>query len=308
MSSKYKYLFGPVPSRRLGRSLGIDVTPFKTCSFDCVFCQCGGTTVHTAERAEFVPFDEVCAELKQWLTENGNADVITFAGSGEPTLYSRLGDLITFIKQRSDIPVMLLTNSTMLNNPQVRAEAALADRVKISLSAWDDKSFEQVNRPAPNIKFKDVLSGMCEFRAEFKKELWLEVFLIHGVNDTPEQVQRISELAKTIRPDKIHLNTAVRPPAEADVQPVSQETLRLFCELFVPKAETIASFKPAAEPSKATLNEQELVDLIHRHPATAEQLAATIGVDPKEISITLDPLVKSGQLKTEHRDDTIYYR
>ena len=187
MSAKYKYLFGPVPSRRLGRSLGIDVTPFKTCSFDCIFCQCGCTTTHAAERGEFVPFDEVCAELEKWLAEDGAADYITFAGSGEPTLYSRLGELIDFIKARTDIPLIVLSNGTLLHQPEVREETAKADIVKVSLSAWDDESFQTINRPAPGLLFETMKTGEQNFRNQFAGELWLEVFLMQGVNAEPEQ-------------------------------------------------------------------------------------------------------------------------
>ena len=159
MSGKYNYLFGPVPSRRLGRSLGIDVTPENTCSFDCIFCQCGRTLHRATARSELVPFPAVCAELERWLAEDGAADVITFAGSGEPTLYSRLGELIDFIKDKTDIPVILLTNGTLLHRPDVRDEAAKADIVKISLSAWDEESFRAVNRPASGISFDQTVRG-----------------------------------------------------------------------------------------------------------------------------------------------------
>jgi wyosine [tRNA(Phe)-imidazoG37] synthetase (radical SAM superfamily) len=308
MNPTYKYLFGPVPSRRLGRSLGIDVTPFKTCSFDCVFCQCGCTTAHTAERSEFVPLAEVCVELAKWMEEDGQADVITFAGSGEPTLYSRLGELVSFIKATSDIPVMLLTNGTTLHDPQVRKEAALADRVKVSLSAWDDDSFQLINRPSPGVKFNDVLQGARKFRAEFHGELWLEVFFIQGVNDSPEQVQQIADFAKTIGPNKIHLNTAVRPPAEATVQPVDEETLHSFCDLFTPRAEVIASFKAASSSTRTELNEENLIGLIHRHPSTAEQLAAIVGADKAMIEAALKPLVQDDRLQTEERNGAVYYK
>jgi wyosine [tRNA(Phe)-imidazoG37] synthetase (radical SAM superfamily) len=159
MALSYQYLFGPVPSRRLGRSLGIDVTPFKTCSFDCVFCQCGCTTRLITERGEFVPLEAVCAEIELWLKEDGAADCITFAGSGEPTLYSRLGELIAFIKSLTTIPVIILSNGTLLCRPDVRNELLQADIVKVSLSAWDEASFQKINRPAPGISFEQVLTG-----------------------------------------------------------------------------------------------------------------------------------------------------
>ncbi len=307
MSEKYKYLFGPVPSRRLGRSLGIDVTPFKRCSFDCVFCQLGCTTHLVTERDEFVPFDEVCSELERWLAEEGAADVITFAGSGEPTLYSRLGELIDFIKVRTDIPVIVLSNGTLLYRPDVRGETARADIVKVSLSAWDDESFQTINRPAPDLSFEMLLAGERNFRSVFSGQLWLEVFLMEGINAAPEQVQQIAEVVAKIHPDKIHLNTAVRPPAEAMAKPVAAEKLEALCNFFTPRAEVIASFDVAPAAATGELSVDGLVCLIHRHPSTAAQLAALSGADVAAVQAALAPLVEEGKLQTEAREGEVFY-
>lgn len=303
MASSYKYLFGPVPSRRLGRSLGIDVTPFKTCSFDCVFCQCGCTTRLVTERSEFVPFEEVCAEIEHWLKEDGQADVITFAGSGEPTLYSRLGELIGFIKTRTKIPVIVLSNGTLLHRITVRDELLPADVVKVSLSAWDDASFKKINRPARGLSFDQLLAGQRDFRTVFRGELWMEVFLMEGINANPEQVRKIAAAAAGIRPDKIHLNTAVRPPAEAEALPVAKEKLETFCSFFTPRAEIIASFS-ANTGSAAELSGEKLLDLIRRHPATAAQLAKNFGADLAAVL----PLLDDPRLQTEVRNGETYYK
>ena len=303
MTTKTKYLFGPVPSRRLGRSLGIDVTPFKTCSFDCVFCQCGCTTKLISERAEFVPLEEVYAELELWLKEDGAADCITFAGSGEPTLYSRLGELITFIKARTTIPVILLSNGTLLHRIAVRDELLKADIVKVSLSAWDDDSFQKINRPAPGLSFEQLLAGEREFRREFPGELWVEAFLMEGVNADSDQVKKIAAAVAGIQPNRIHLNTAVRPPAESGVLPVSKERLESFCEIFTPRAEVIASF--SAETSSAPeLSIEKVIDLIRRHPATAEQLAQNFGVAPSVIL----PLLDDPRVEKVTSNQEVYYK
>lgn len=305
MSGKYKYLFGPVPSRRLGRSLGIDVTPDKTCSYDCLFCQCGKTATLSTERGETVPLEEVCAEVERWLADDGEADVITFAGSGEPTLYSRLGELISFIKEKTDIPVIVLSNGTLLHRPDVREELCGADMVKISLSAWDEASFQKINRPACDLSFETLVEGEREFRECFSGQLWLEVFLLEGINAAPEQVEKITKIAATIQPDKIHLNTAVRPPADTGALPVSAKTLASFCDLFTPPAEVIASFAPANPASGKNV---DLAALIHRHPATADQLAAMTGSTPDAIEDALAPLLRSGQLRREERNGEAYYK
>jgi len=308
MTTPYKYLFGPVPSRRLGRSLGIDVTPFKNCSYDCIFCQCGSTIQHVTERGKFVPFNEVCTELEQWLTEDGRADYITFAGSGEPTLYSRLGELIDFIKARTEIPVIVLSNGTLFHRLDVCEEAAKADIVKMSLSAWDNASLQKINRPAPGLSFETMYSGEQNFRQYFNGQLWLEVFLIEGVNAEREQVQKIAAIVAGIAPDKIHLNTAVRPATEADVRPVDKEKLESFCDLFTPRAEVIASFEAAPATVTSKLNADSLVCLIHRHPSTAEQLAAITGDDIGAILEVLAPLIKEGKLQLEERNGDAYYK
>jgi wyosine [tRNA(Phe)-imidazoG37] synthetase (radical SAM superfamily) len=303
MADSYHYLFGPVASRRLGRSLGIDVTPFKTCSFNCVFCQCGCTTKLLSERGEFVPFEDVCLELDHWLKHDGKADCITFAGSGEPTLYSRLGDVINFLKSRTSIPVIVLSNGTLLHRIKVRDELLKADVVKVSLSAWDDASFKTINRPCPGLSFEQLLAGEREFRAEFSGKLWVEVFLLEGINAEEKQVRKIAAAAAAIRPDRIHLNTAVRPAAEAGTQPVSKEKLDSFRRLFTPPAEVIATFS-SETASTGPVCLEKLLNLLRRHPATAAQLAQSFDAKPEEIA----PLLTSPHLQTETRGGETYYK
>lgn len=303
MERPFRYLFGPVPSRRLGRSLGLDVTPDKTCSFDCVYCQCGRTLHLQPQRGEFVPFDELCAEFDAWLDRDGVADTITFAGSGEPTLYNRLGDLIAFIKSRCPIPVAVLSNGSLLSNPQIRRELGMADLVKLSLSAWDEASFQAVHRPAPGITFAQMLEGQRTFRNEFRGTLWLEVLLIAGINDSPEQVRRIAKAAESIRADCIHLNTVVRPPTERAIRPVQASQLARLCDLFTPRAEVIAPAVPA--PAKGDPPTREtLAGLLRRHPATAAELAAHFNL-PEE---SLLPLLSGEPFRTESRNGKTYYQ
>jgi len=192
MEKKYNCLFGPVPSRRFGRSLGVDLTPYKTCSLDCIFCQLGRTTEKTVARKEYVPTDIVLSELKEWLNKDGRADYITLSGSGEPTLHSRFGEVLEFIRANSKIPAVLLSNGTMLNLPEVRDAAACANVVKCSLSAWNQVSYEWVNRPHPQLRFDHLIKGQKDFRAQFKGQLWMEIFLIAGTNSTPANVRKIN--------------------------------------------------------------------------------------------------------------------
>ncbi len=196
----YKYLFGPVPSRRFGRSLGVDLTPYKTCSLDCVFCQLGRTTKKTVHRQEYVPTEASWPNWESGLKTDGQADYITLSGSGEPTLHSRFGEVLEFIRAKTTIPAVLLTNGTMLQFPEVREAAATANVVKVSLSAWDQASYGWVNRPHPQLQFDQLVKGQKDFRAQFKGQLWMEVFLVAGMNSMPADVSKIADHGKKDRP------------------------------------------------------------------------------------------------------------
>ena len=302
----HQHLFGPVPSRRLGRSLGVDLTPAKTCSFDCIFCQLGRTTCKTMERREYLPVDPVLEELRSWIREDGDADIVTLAGSGEPTLNSRFGDVIDVVHQSSRLPVALLTNGTTLIDPDVRRAAAKADIVKISLSAWDTASMHRVNRPCSGISFENLVEGQRRFRQEFSNRLWLEVFLVEGVNSHPDQVAAIAAIAQTIGADRIQLNTAVRPPAEAYVRALSAEAMTELAAIFSPEAETIAEFS-AAHSSAIEATEERLRAMLHRRPCTAQQIADVFGLHPNEVSKYLGKLLRTKAVVTETRNGEIYY-
>ena len=303
---KYKYLFGPVPSRRLGRSLGVDLSPFKTCSLNCVFCQLGLTSEKTLDRKEYVPTEEVLSELTRWLKTEGRADYITLAGSGEPTLHTRFGEVLDFIRQNSTIPAALLTNGTMLHLPEVRESAAIAQVVKVSLSAWDQASYEWVNRPHAQLRFDDLVEGQKAFRAQFKKDLWMEVFLMGGINAFPSDVKKIAALAKEIGPDRIQLNTVVRPPAEDFAAPLTRDRLEKLTVLFDPIAEVIAEFKTdQVDPIPA--NQETILSMLQRRPCTSDQIADTFGMHLNEVSKYLGNLMRTKQIRTERKDGEVYY-
>lgn len=303
---RYTHLFGPVPSRRLGRSLGVDLTPFKTCSFDCIFCQLGRTTTKTLERQEYIPVDAVIAELDAWLKDGGTADVITLAGSGEPTLNSGFGRVIEFVRGASRIPVALLTNGSLMRDPDVRAQAARADVVKLSLSAWDPATLAHINRPAPAIDFDRLIEGQRLFRRQFTGELWVEVFLVWGVNTTPRDVSRIAELVKSIAPDKVHLNTAVRPPCEAYAHAVPEARMRALAPLFEPAAEVIAEYSREASVG-IQANEAAIADMVRRRPCTLGQVCQVFGLHRNEAAKYLGALTRTGQVILQRRDGEAYY-
>ena len=306
MTKAYEYLFGPVPSRRLGRSLGVDLIPFKTCTMDCTYCQLGETPCAVSERGDYVPMQDVQAELFQWLEKDGQADHITLAGSGEPTLHNHFGDIFRWVKEHTDIASVLLTNGTLLHDAAVRADAVLADKVKVTLSAWDEASFQQIHRPARGVNFELLVEGERAFRHEYLGELSVEVFIIDGVNSEISNVRKIAEVVQSINPDRIDINTAVRPPADSSVKAASEEHLRAVAELFGPTASVTATFQKHGFQS-LEISEEALLGLIRRHPATCVQLAQEFNLPPEKMYKTLKGLVASGRLFEEKRGSEAYF-
>jgi len=300
------YLFGPVPSRRFGRSLGVDLTPYKTCTLDCVFCQLGRTTNKTVAREEYVPTDAVISEIEEWLKTRGQADYITLSGSGEPTLHSRFGEVLRYVKKNCSIPVVLLTNATLLHLPEVQDEASLADVVKVSLSAWDQASYRWVNRPHSLLNFQQLIQGQKAFRRHFRGQLWMEVVLVKGMNSMPSDVERIAARAAEIEPDRIQLNTVVRPPAEDFAMPLAEEDMSSLCGLFHPPAEIIAEFK-VEKNLKIETNQKAILSMLQRRPCSEDQIAEGFGMHLNEVSKYLGRLMRTGQIKGERKDGTVYY-
>jgi wyosine [tRNA(Phe)-imidazoG37] synthetase (radical SAM superfamily) len=301
----YKYLFGPVPSRRFGRSLGVDLTPFKTCSFDCVFCQLGRTINKTLIRSEYVPIEAVLSEIESWLETGCDADYVTLSGSGEPTLHSGFGEVIQLLKQRS-IPSVLLTNGSTLMLPEVRDAASFADIVKVSLSAWDQRSFGWINRPHPQLQFDDLVEGIKKFRTQFAGSLWMEVFMLLGINSAPENVKKIAAKIKEIKPDRVHINTVVRPPAEEFAAPMQPVKLASLVRMFDPPAEVIAEFNSNFEKN-ITATKDSILSMLQRRPCTIAQIAGGYGMHIAEVSKYLGDLMRTGQIKEKRRKGAVYY-
>lgn len=303
----HNYLFGPVPSRRLGRSLGVDLVPFKTCSLDCVYCECGPTTTLTMQRANYVPVAAVLAELAAWLQAGGTADFITLAGSGEPTLHSGLAELIRGIRALTTIPICILTNGTLFHVPEVRAAAALADVVVPSLDAPDAATFARINRPAPECDFDTYLAGLRAFAAAFRGALWLEIFIVPGINDSEPCVRELARLAAELHPAKIQLNTAVRPPAEASVQPASAEFLHAIAPWFTPRAEVVASFRATVQ-EQTSVPLDDVLNLVRRRPCTIHDVAHGLSISFSAARAALSELAARGAVVCEHHDNNEFYR
>lgn len=301
--STYHYLFGPVASRRYGRSLGVDLAVPKTCTFNCLFCQLGPTPQTTVVRTATPPIAEILAELRRWIDAGQTADFITACGSGEPTLHTHFGDLLRFVHSETPCRSLVLSNGSLFSLPEVRRDAALADVVKVSLHAWDQPSFERISRPHASLRFDAILAGYRTFRKEYTGRLDLEVFIVPGLNDSLEQAQRIAELAQTFAPDTIALNTAVRPPADGSVTVCPPEQVRALTALFGPAAQETGS-----EPETGTvaLTEDALVALLSRHPVSVQALAATFHTTEDELRTVLAPLAQRQLLRLFDSQGTLF--
>jgi wyosine [tRNA(Phe)-imidazoG37] synthetase (radical SAM superfamily) len=304
-SRRQHFVFGPVPSRRLGRSLGVDLVPFKTCSYDCIYCQLGRTTCHTVERREWVPMDAVLAELKTKLA--CRPDYITLSGSGEPTLHARLGEIIERIQAMTAVPVAVLTNGSLLWQKEVRDDLVAADVVLPSLDAPDAERFQFINRPHPDITFERLVEGLQAFRRAFKGQYWLEVMLLDGYTTLPPQMRQFADLVRRIRPDKVQLNTAVRPPAEDYAMAVPLERLQALARLFPPGAEVIADYGalPATAASRASA--EVILELLRRRPCTEQDVAAGLAMSPVEVAKHLAVLEAAAQVARQRRGSRVYY-
>jgi wyosine [tRNA(Phe)-imidazoG37] synthetase (radical SAM superfamily) len=304
--NKREYAYGPVPSRRLGRSLGIDLVPFKVCTYDCIYCQLGRTTNKTIHRKEWVPSDVVIDHLKSKL--DYRPDYITLAGSGEPTLHSGIDDLIFRIKEITDIPVAVLTNGSLLWMPDVRNSLKAADIVLPSLDAGSDQLFQYVNRPHSDIIFSKMLEGLVKFREEFTGKYWLEVFLLGGVTTIEAQVNILSHCINLICPDKVQVNTVTRPPAEDFAEPVPQKTLEAITNRLYKNVEVIADYESIHEQQDFPIRRKDVLTLLKRRPCSVEDIAEGLGLHRNEVVKYIEELSSQGKIEAKPQNQQLYYK
>lgn len=322
MTGEKKYFYGPVPSRRLGRSFGVDIVPFKVCTLDCVYCQLGRTTEKSIERKAYVPVEPIIAELKDALGHGLETDYITIAGSGEPTLNSQLGEIVEKIKEITDIPVAIVTNGTLLYRSDVREDCAKADVVLPSLDAGDEQTFQKINRPHRDINIEMLISGLCTFRKEFAGQLWLEVFFVNAINTDTEQITKIRAIIEQIKPDKVQLNTAVRPTAETDIKKIDADKLRAIAEHLGPNCEIIADFSTGLDYEflksetngsfesdfaiKKTI--KTLFSMLKRRPCSLDDICSSIGIARNEALKYVTDLQHKGVICSEEKGGKIFYK
>ncbi len=305
-----KYVYGPVPSRRLGRSLGIDPLPLKTCNYQCIYCQLGKTTNFTNERRNYYPKDEIIVEIEEAIKQNkDNFDYITFVGSGEPTLYKDLEELILKAKTFSNKPICVITNGALLYKEEVIKALLLSDIVLPSLDAGDERSFIKINRPHPDIDFESVIQGFIDFRSLFKGKFWIEIMIMKAINDSKKELLKIKEKIDLIKPDKIDINIPLRPPLEKWVKIPDKSIFVLLDEIF-------GSYSDISLPEMGNFYlysqdfEKELLNIIKRHPMRQNQIINTFSSNnfkKEDIIYRLKKLESKNIIKKSTYNEQIYW-
>jgi len=305
---KYRHLYGPVPSRRLGRSLGIDLVPHKICTYDCIYCQIGKTTDKTLVRKEYVPLKEILEEVKRFLKEETSSiDHLSLSGSGEPTLHSQIRSVIEGIKTITSIPVAVITNGSLLYEEEVRQDLLHADIVLPSLDAVSSEVFMRINRPRPGFSIEKVIEGLVEFRKVYKGQIWLEILFCKGVNDSKEELLRMKKAVDRIQPDRIHLNTVVRPPSEKWAAPLSQKEMEEIQVYFGEKASIITEFDRHPSSISGRDIQEEILEILKRRPLSLSDLSKGMGIPQNELDEYIKPLAQEGKIQTRIFGGSIYY-
>ncbi|KAA3657692.1 MAG: radical SAM protein [Calditrichaeota bacterium] len=305
--SKLKYTFGPVPSRRLGYSLGVDIIPMKTCNLNCVYCELGRSTDMTMTLKEYIPADVILAEIKQVIDSGERIDYITFSGSGEPTLNTAMGDMIRGIKAMTDIPVSVLTNGTLFYMPEVREMLYDADLVIPPLDAVSREAFRKVDRPHGHLDIERIVEGIITFRHEYKGPIWLEILFVKDINDSPQEVKLLAEVAEKIDAELVQLNTIVRPPAESNVEPLTEVELEAIRTRFHCKTEVIAHFKRDDAMAPDLSHEDRIYDLIIRRPVTCDELVASLSLTSEIVEHHVAEMLDAGRIMTSEYSGELYY-
>ena len=307
----YKHLFGPVPSRRLGMSLGVDLIPHKTCTFNCIYCECGPTTNLTTKIEEYVPFNEVIKELKHFFKNNPVPDYITFSGAGEPTLNSSIGEVLKFIKSNwPNTPVAVLTNGSLYSDKKVREKLLKADLVLPSLDAASELTFRKINRPFHKLKLGEYIQGLVDFRMEFNGKIWLEVLILPGYNDNIKDLELLKTAFERIKPDTIQLNTLDRPGIIKGLKAAGRKKLQEIVDFWNLDNVEIIAAAPERRDIKSYREDVEtaILETIVRRPCTLDDLAKILGIHINEINKYLGVLEDEDKIETIQQERGVFYQ
>ena len=306
----YKHIFGPVPSRRLGMSLGVDMVPKKVCSLNCVYCEVGPTTRLTSERKPYVPAKDIIRELQDYFRTQNNPDFITFSGYGEPTLNSEIGEIFDYLKrEKPEVPIAVLTNGTLLYEKEVREAIMKADLVLPSLDSATEEGFKRINHPVKTISLRQYIEGLVSFGQEFSGKIWLEVFILPGYNDSISELDALKKELLRIKPDRIQLNTLDRPGTVPGLRSATRQELQSIIDYWeIPNVEIIAAVLERTKMASYRKDvENVILETINRRPCTLDDLSKILGLHVNELNKYLDALEASGKVHTERQDRGLFY-
>lgn len=306
-----KYLFGPVNSRRLGLSQGIDLLLTKTCTLDCIYCEVGRTKIHSCQRQEYTPTADIIAEIDELLAHEDTAkpiDVFTITATGEPTLHSGLGEIINHIKTKTGKPVAILTNGTLLHRQDVRQELLAANIVIPSLDAAREESFRRIDRPAHCVDLNQVIDGIAQFCREFTGQVWLEVLICKGINDSEDDINALIQAIGHIQPGRVQLNTVARPPLEKFAKPLSQQELQHIADQLPGHVEIIANFAKRERDHFRLPDQEEILEMLKRRPCPAEDIAEALNYDTKATAPFMVDLLAQELVASHNYQGKIYYQ
>ncbi|OXU15844.1 radical SAM protein [Sedimentisphaera salicampi] len=305
---KFKYVFGPVNSRRLGSSLGVDILPLKTCTQNCIYCQLCMDEKPVIEIKTYAEPEKVIDEVCRRLESGVRVDYVTFSGSGEPTLHKDIGYIIQKLKDKTGKKIAVITNGTMLWKPEVRSRLRQADLVMPSLDGFDEESFKTINRPHEKITFDKLVYGLQQFRDEFSAQYWLEVFLIKGINTSLESLEKLKNLVNKIKPDRIQLNTVVRPGVHPSLRALNEKELIQTAQIMGIGPEGIIHYEPAQTSSNAEGIENQVTELLKRRACRKIDISEGLGTDLSLLEPVVENLEKREMLESFEYNGEVFYK
>jgi wyosine [tRNA(Phe)-imidazoG37] synthetase (radical SAM superfamily) len=300
------YIYGPVPSRRLGFSLGVDIVSHKICTLDCIYCQLGRTTHKRVKRKSFAPSADIIDEIRKSVSAGHDIDFITFSGSGEPTLNSDIGSLIHEVRKITSIPVAVLTNGTLLFREDVQKDLMEAHVVIPSLDAVSPEMFQRINRPHHSLTIQSIMKGMRDFREKYTGQIWLEIMFIKNFNADRQELSEMKKAIAEIRPDKVYLNTVSRPPSEVYAEPLSATEMRAIKDYLGGNCEVIAEFHKKRSPEGKDVK-GSIVEMTKRRPITVTDIANVLGISETNAESILERLMAEGTVTEKQYGKKNYY-
>lgn len=302
-----RFTYGPVPSRRLGYSLGIDIIPYKTCSYNCIYCQLGRTTNQTTRQKGYFSEERILKEIKQIVNQKNPIDYITFSGSGEPTINTKIKNLIEKIQKITTIPIAVITNSSLLYRPAVQKSLLGADIVLPTLTTANDTTYKKIHRPVSPLTAKKVIDGLIRFRKIYKGKIYLELMFIRGFNDSIKEIMALKDAIKKIKPDRVQLNTVVRPPSEVFAQPLTPKELNRVKKIIGENCEVVAEFRKGENILKTDDKRRLILEYLKRRPGTQDDICKSLDINQNEVVKYLVDLLKRRMINIRRYRGKIFY-